>query len=130
MKIAFITDDGKTISRHFGRAQYYLVLEVEDGKVINKEMREKSGHQQFGAVEEQPTAEGHGMSAESHIKHQSMSETISDCQALVCGGMGRGAYQSMQSLDITPIVTQMNDIDATLKAYLDGNLKDQTEMLH
>jgi predicted Fe-Mo cluster-binding NifX family protein len=26
MKIAAITDDGKTISQHFGRAAYYMVL--------------------------------------------------------------------------------------------------------
>jgi predicted Fe-Mo cluster-binding NifX family protein len=131
MKVAFITDDGKTISRHFGRAGYYLVVEVEEGEVVNKEMREKLGHRQFTAAEEPHTSgEGHGMGAESHRKHQSMAEVISDCKALVCGGMGMGAYQSMQSLGITPIVTQMSDIDAALKAYLKGELTDQTDMLH
>ena len=37
MKIAFITDDEKTISQHFGRAPYYLVITVEDGKETNRE---------------------------------------------------------------------------------------------
>jgi len=31
MKIAVITDDGKTISQHFGRSPYYLVLTIEEG---------------------------------------------------------------------------------------------------
>ena len=31
MKIAAITDDGTTISQHFGRAPYYVVVTVEAG---------------------------------------------------------------------------------------------------
>ena len=36
MKIAAVTDDGKTISAHFGRARYYVVVTVEDGKVTER----------------------------------------------------------------------------------------------
>jgi predicted Fe-Mo cluster-binding NifX family protein len=42
MKIAFITDDGKTISQHFGRASYYLVLIIEDEKETERQLREKT----------------------------------------------------------------------------------------
>jgi len=131
MKIAFITNDGETISRHFGRAPYYLVLEVEDGEVVGKEMRDKLGHSQFvSGGEHHAPGQEHGMGADSHGKHKSMAETISDCDALICGGMGRGAYQSMQTIGITPIVTELSDIEEALQAYLDGDLQDQTEMLH
>ena len=41
MKIAAISEDGTTISQHFGRAPYYLVITVEDGKVVSKEKRDK-----------------------------------------------------------------------------------------
>ena len=47
MKIAAITDDGQTISQHFGRAPYYVVVTVEDGKVVQHEQREKLGHSHF-----------------------------------------------------------------------------------
>jgi predicted Fe-Mo cluster-binding NifX family protein len=47
MKIALITDDGKSISQHFGRAPYYLVVTLEDGKEVNRELRPKQGHNQF-----------------------------------------------------------------------------------
>ncbi|MCX6012209.1 MAG: dinitrogenase iron-molybdenum cofactor biosynthesis protein, partial [Chloroflexi bacterium] len=39
MKIAFATEDRNTISQHFGRAPYYLVVTVEGGKVLKKEVR-------------------------------------------------------------------------------------------
>lgn len=130
MKIAFVTDDGKTISRHFGRAPYYLVVEVEEGIVLNQEKRDKLGHQQFADSGHHQPGELRGMDASSHDKHTRMSQAIRDCDVLICGGMGMGAYQSMQSFGIKPLVTQMSDIDEALKAYLAGNLRDETELLH
>ncbi len=133
MKIAFITDDGETISRHFGRAGHYLVVEIEDGEEVSREMRAKLGHQHFhkeGEHHEHDHEGASGTGAESHGKHVSMAETIRDCKALICGGMGMGAYQSMERLGITPIVTQEREINTALEAYLQGNLEDHTEMLH
>jgi hypothetical protein len=36
MKIAAITDDGITISQHFGRAPYYMVLTIENGEILQR----------------------------------------------------------------------------------------------
>jgi len=133
MKIAAITDDGKTISQHFGRAPYYLVLTIEEGKIVNREMRDKMGHNQFGAeshVEEVSHGAGHGMDSASHDKHVSMADVISDCKALLCGGMGMGAYESMRRLNIQPVVTDLRDIEIAAQAFIDGKLIDHTELLH
>lgn len=132
MKIAAITEDGKTISQHFGRAPYYLVLTIEDGKIVNREMREKMGHTHFAAEShaEESHSAGHGTDVVSHNKHVSMAEVISDCEVLLCGGMGMGAYESMRLLKIQPIVTDLFDIDAAVQAYLDDKLIDHTEKLH
>ncbi len=132
MKIAAITEDGKTISQHFGRAPYYLVLTIEDGKIVNREMRNKMGHDQFHeqAHAEESHGKGHGMDAQSHDKHVSMAQTIADCKALLCGGMGMGAYESMRRLNIQPIVTDLSDIEAAAQAFIDGKLIDHTEFLH
>ena len=132
MKIAVITDDGKTISRHFGRAAHYLVLSIEDQKVTQREMRDKMGHNQFAAQhgEEDHSHQDHGMDQASHNKHINMASAIADCEALICGGMGFGAYESMRVLNITPIVTEIEEIDEAVNAYLRGQLIDRTEMLH
>lgn len=137
MKVAVITDDGKNISEHFGRAPYYLVLTIEEGKIVNREMRDKMGHNQFSAeshvevsqIKDPPEA-GHGMDSVSHNKHISMAETIADCKALLCGGMGMGAYESMRRLNIQPVVTDLRDIETAVQAFIDGKLIDHTELLH
>jgi predicted Fe-Mo cluster-binding NifX family protein len=131
MKIAVITDDGKTISQHFGRAPYYMVMTIEAGKILNREMREKLGHNQFSGIgTEEHHHEQHGMDPASHDKHAQMAGSISDCEVLICGGMGRGAYESMRLLKIKPVVTEISDIEEAVQAYMDGKLVDHTEMLH
>jgi predicted Fe-Mo cluster-binding NifX family protein len=132
MKIAVITDDGKTISQHFGRALYYMVLTIEEGRIVHREMRHKIGHSHFSAQHQsgEPHAAGHGMDVDSHNKHVSMAETIADCKVLLCGGMGMGAYESMRRLNIQPVVTDVHDIDAAVQAFIDGKLIDHTELLH
>lgn len=132
IKVAAITDDGKTISQHFGRAQYYLVATIENGQIINREMRNKLGHSHF--VNEPHTAEqpgqAHGMDSASHDRHLQMAETIADCEALLCRGMGRGAYESMQTRGIRPIVTEIANIDEAILAYNQGSIVDRTDKLH
>lgn len=131
MKIACVTDDGRTISRHFGRAPYYVVLTVEDGQIVARELRDKLGHKQFSAQErEHARGQRSGTDPASHSKHVSMAEAISDCQVLLCGGMGFGAYRSMQSMGIAPVVTDVADIEAAVKAYVEGQLVDHPEWLH
>ena len=131
MKIAFITDDGQTISRHFGRAGHYLVVELAEGQVLKREMRDKMGHIHYVKKDKDVDhTQGSGMDAASHRKHGTMAEVIRDCDVLICGGMGRGAYQSMQSFGIKPYVTDHMDIEDALQAYLEDKLLDQTEKLH
>lgn len=133
MKIAVITDDGKSISQHFGRAPYYMVLTVEENKIVGRELRNKMGHDQFHAGhhgEEHHDHQNHGLDSTSHNKHVSMAEAIADCEVLLCGGMGMGAYESMRRLNICPVVTNLRDIDAAAQAYIEGKLIDHTELLH
>lgn len=132
MKIAVITENSKTISQHFGRAPYYLVFTIEDGKITNRELRDKMGHTHFAneAHEGGSESAGHGMDASSHQKHGQMAEAIKDCQVLLCGGMGRGAYVSMEAFNIKPVVAGILDIEEAVQAYIDGKLQDQVDRLH
>jgi len=49
MRIAAVSEAGVTISQHFGRAPLYVAITVEDGKVMDKETRDKAGHHTFAA---------------------------------------------------------------------------------
>ena len=132
MKIAAITDDGKTISQHFGRALYYLVATINNGEIVSQEIREKLGHNQF--TSEPHTAETpgqpHGMDPASHDRHILMSQAIADCEVLLCRGMGTGAYESMKERGIRPVVTDIVMIEEAVLAYINGQVVDHIERLH
>ncbi len=157
MKLAFVTDNGISISKHFGRARFYEILHIEEGKVVSRERRDKMGHAQFAGESHSHTehtrgeqgqgrgVQGHGWSAQGHgfsqrlqhgfdpaaqDRHSRMAQIIQDCQYLVSGGMGTGAYESMKQAGIKPIVTELNTIEEAVKAFLAGSLKDHTEYLH
>jgi predicted Fe-Mo cluster-binding NifX family protein len=135
MKIAAISEDSVTISQHFGRAPLYVVITVEDGKIISHETRDKMGHAQFSTEkheEHHHTADprGHGFDPAAQNRHGQMVAAISDCEVLLARGMGRGAYESIKQANIRPIVTDIAGIDEAVQAYLEGGLVDHSERLH
>ena len=132
MKIAAISEDGTTISQHFGRAPYYTVVTVEDGKIASKEKRDKAGHHTFAAGQHPDTARGerHGYDAGAQSRHAAMAQGIADCQVLIAGGMGWGAYESLKSRGIETVVTDVENIEEAAKLYLGGKLPNLMERLH
>ena len=132
MKIAAISEDGTTISQHFGRAPLYVVVTVEDGKIASKETRDKAGHHTFSASQHPETAPGerHGFDAGAQTRHAAMAQSIDDCKVLIAGGMGWGAYESLKSRGIETVVTDVNDIDEAVNLYLQGKLPNLNERLH
>jgi predicted DNA-binding protein (UPF0251 family)/predicted Fe-Mo cluster-binding NifX family protein len=131
MKIAVVTDDGKTISQHFGQAQYYVVVTAEDGKVTASERRDKGGHVSGGPDHHQHGQGGiHGFDAAAQASHANMASNIKDAKVLLAGGMGRGAYESLKSYGIEPVLTDVTEIELAVKLYLDGKLPNLMQRTH
>ncbi len=135
MKVAAITDDEKTISQHFGRAPYYMVATIENGRIVQRERRDKLGHMHFanephGAEAHGSDPRGHGFDPAAQDRHARMAAAIADCDVLLCRGMGAGAYESMKQAGIRPIVTDIAGIDEAIQAYLDGQIVDRVDRLH
>jgi predicted Fe-Mo cluster-binding NifX family protein len=132
VKIAVVSEDGLTISQHFGRAEMYIVLTIEDGQIVAEETRPKLGH---GAFVSQPRADldaqgRHGFGAGAQSRHQQMAEAIGDCQALVSGGMGWGAQESLQQLGIEVVITDVEDAREAALRHARGDLPNLVERLH
>lgn len=137
VRIAIATDDGRTIGRHFGRARMYAVLTVQDGRVISREVRDKSAPHWLtpDPVPEAPDRGGqgtgeHGTDHVAAAKHAGMFGAIGDCDCLIAGGMGRGAYDHAMAAGIRPIVTSLEDIEQAAIACGAGRLVDESERLH
>ncbi len=132
MKVAIVTDDGLTVSQHFGRARFYLVVEVDGGKEIDRELRPRfTPHRSGGAGHGESHAPGqpHGTGPEAMRRHASMIEAIEDCQFLIAGGMGTGAVQAMEAAGIRVTLTDVRRIDQVLEEFLGGTLQNRRERM-
>jgi len=135
IKIAAVTDDGQTISPHFGRATKYVVVTIEDGLVVERVTRDKAGHREFHDHDSHhhqhhDDERGRGFGKHSSEKHRIMFETIMDCDYVLARGMGRGAYQGLEQWKIQPIITDIPDIDSAVQAVINGSIEDHVEKLH
>lgn len=124
IKIAVVTEDKKTVCRHFGRAPYYLVFSAEGDNILEKEIRGKAGHHTFAgsAADTEPhhhEGHHHGGHHPDH-KHNRMIETIRDCEVVIVGGMGEGARRAMQDAGITACSTELEEAEEAVRAYLGG----------
>jgi len=123
-KIAFPTDDGETISRHFGRAPYFKVIALENGAVAATEMRGN------------PADEGHAHThdhAHSHDRgqgHGAKFALVADCQVLIGGGMGQPAYDRLQAMGLSVYLIGEKSITAALAQYQAGGLTSDLRRVH
>jgi len=114
VRIAFVTDDGKTISNHFGQAGSYRVMQIEDKRHTDLGLRPKPHH---SPGEHQPSL------------HGSMLEPIADCQVMVVGGMGAPAWEKARDAGLEVILAG-GTIDEAAAAFASGALINDERRLH
>lgn len=122
MKIAFPTNNGKRINAHFGYATHYLVVTVENGAEVAREMREKDSHAGKHDDHHHHNGNGHGHGNGHHHNHGGMAAPLADCDILIAGGMGAPAARAVQSMGVQIIPTNISSIDTALTAFLAGEL--------
>lgn len=110
MKIAVPTDDGKTITEHFGRARSFVIFEAKDGEIISKETVDSNTPHVGGK---------HG-----HTEDAWFISALEGCQAIIAAGMGRKAIAYFEQAAIKPVFTDVTDAEEAVKAYSQGTLKE------
>jgi predicted Fe-Mo cluster-binding NifX family protein len=129
MKIAIVTDDGESISAHFGRARAYAVLTVRNGAVVERELRPKLAPHLDPQRDHGDSDTSHDGPA-AHARHDQMIAPIADCTCLLAGGMGRGAYDRITAAGIRAIVTDLEDPDEAAIACAEGRIENLVDRLH
>ena len=123
-KIAFPTNDGQTISRHLGEAQFYMVALLDDAGNVTFERREKPRHHHN---QEGRSGEHKGEHAQ---RGPALFAPILDCQLLISGGMGRPAYDHAAAQGLEVILPADKNIIDALEAYRMGTLVSDMRRVH
>jgi predicted DNA-binding protein (UPF0251 family)/predicted Fe-Mo cluster-binding NifX family protein len=121
-RIALPTDDGTTLCQHFGRAHYYKVVEMTDGKVTATGMRDKFAHVCGDAT------------LDSGLPHEEVHKRLADaahgCDTVVAGGMGKGAMDALMAAGLKVIQTEMVTLDDIVAAFAAGTLTNAAGQMH
>lgn len=118
MKIAIASDDGVSLSSHFGRSRCFLVFDIESGKVRGPEVRANRATAFAKGECNGQEAQGH-----THHSHGDLVEALRDCGVVLCGGMGWRAAEELQAQGIQPLVVKFPGPAAeAVAAYLAGTL--------
>jgi predicted Fe-Mo cluster-binding NifX family protein len=117
MKIAVASEEGVSISHHFGRSRCFMVFEVEDKQVVGRSLRDNTftTHAR-GECQE-------GVEHNYHHGHGAIVEALKDCQAVLCYGMGWSAAEELKQNGVPAFIVsgEMSPEEAVSK-YLAGDL--------
>jgi predicted Fe-Mo cluster-binding NifX family protein len=101
MKIAISTDYGR-VSEHFGRCPEFTIVEIENNKVVKKEVIDNPGHR-------------------TGFLPKYFNEQGIEC--VIAGGAGRRAQSFFQQYGIDLIVGVSGDVDKVINDFIDGKIE-------
>jgi predicted Fe-Mo cluster-binding NifX family protein len=121
-----------------------VVFTVSDGVIASREKRDKAfhhGHHDHG-TEQTVAAVDQGSVQVSHQHggglsmlgggdlHSRMATAISDCQVVVAGGMGSGAYNGLVASGLQPAFVDAETAEQAVADYLAGKTIDYKLCVH
>ncbi len=110
IRIAIATADGVSLSDHLARSAAFVVLDVEDGRIVSRTVRTRD--------------------AGPCGNHKSFVEMLEGCNAVICGGIGQGAYDSLRAHGINSVVAAgKHSIEEAAEQYLAGTLAVTSEFV-
>lgn len=101
MKLA-ISTEGNSVSAHFGRCPRYTLVEIKQGKVVNREEIDNPGHR-------------------PGFLPNYLSEMGVDC--VIAGGMGPRAQNLFRQKNIQPIIGVQGPVDEVIEKFINQELE-------
>ena len=101
MKVVVSTDSGN-VAEHFGRCPQFTIAEIENGKVVNKEVIDNPGHS-TGSLPKFFSEKG--------------------VEVLIAGGAGFRAQQFCQQYGIRLVLGVSGSVEEALQSFAQGKLE-------
>ena len=118
MKIAVPTNDGLSISEHFGRSAAFLLFEAENARITSRERRENPALDALAS-----NCGGHHSGSSQPHDHTAILSAIAGCDVVICAGIGRRAADALKQHGVREvIVTTPGPAEERIQAYLKGKL--------
>lgn len=104
MKIAVTSQNRKTITGHAGKCRKFWIYQIEEDRVLGRELLELPMEQSF------------------HESGHADAHPLDDVNVLISGGMGQGLRNRLLQQGIQALATSETDPDRAVTAWLQGDL--------
>jgi predicted Fe-Mo cluster-binding NifX family protein len=102
-RIAIATTDGISVCDHLARSTAFLILEIQDGAIVSGTFRSRS--------------------TDTCGNHAGFLEMLDGANAVICGGIGQGAFDSLAAHGIEALVLDgPHSIDEAVNRFLAESL--------
>jgi predicted Fe-Mo cluster-binding NifX family protein len=131
-KIAIATDDQKRVTGHIGRCRGFMIYEIDNGKILNKELRENhftnhrrsvQHHQHHGE------GEAHRGQSNGRHSHEHLINGLKDCGYLISSSGGWRVVEDLKKYNITTLFTNVELIDEAVDKFIKGDLKNEGDLI-
>jgi predicted Fe-Mo cluster-binding NifX family protein len=117
MRIAVPTNDGTSISEHFGRSAAFLIFETENGQIKSRRLKSNAGKHSHARGEHKDPSSG----IHSH-DDTGILTTLEGCETVICAGMGHRAAEALKGRGMQIVFAAPGLAEETVAAYLGGKL--------
>ena len=123
-KIAIATNDQKRVTGHIGKCRSFMIYELDNNKIINKELRENvfTHHRMMQHDHHQHHGEG-----EEH-SHSHLIEGLKDCTYLISKGGGWRVVEDLRQHNIQTIFSDVELIDDAVNQFIKGELLNNPDL--
>jgi predicted Fe-Mo cluster-binding NifX family protein len=124
-KIAVATNNQKTVTGHIGKCKAFMIYEIEDDKILNKELRENLFTNHRMSHRKHPYGEGgrHGHN------HTHLIEGLKDCSYLISKGGGWRVVEDLKEYKIATLFTEVELINDAVDKFIRGELKNDERLV-
>lgn len=123
MRIAIPTNDMLTVSNHFGRSKGFMIYDIEENKITNKQYKINTF---TGHAKGQNKEHDHGSHNHSH---EGIFTAIGNCDIVIAGGMGQRLYNDFKQKSIEVFVAQEKNIGKVIELFINDALETNTDKL-
>jgi predicted Fe-Mo cluster-binding NifX family protein len=102
-RVAIATTDGVSVCDHLARSGAFVIMDVQDGREVGRSIRRRG--------------------TDACGNHQTFVELVEGCGAVICGGIGEGAFRALLAHGVEPLVlAERMTIEAAVAGYIAGTL--------
>lgn len=126
-KLAIPTDDGKTVASHFGRAQYFMLVEIDGDKEISRKLVENLHAR--GHHGEHGEHHGHGGHGNGHGHgHDEVFMSTGDIEGVIAVRIGPHMFEDLKARKIgVYLVSVETSIENAINSFIEGKLRNIVE---